>query len=169
LQDKEVPPADGRLDNPRVRYETRDVRFPGILAILIAGSCIGGLDYFVVWKIFRNREAHQAELKVSPFPLAPQPRTNLPQEPRLEQIDRLAGIESSNVFDRQSASIRLLTTYGQTPEQGYIRIPIERAMQLVLKDLPVRKPSPQHGPRKDDGLLYSGDSNSGRILRETPP
>jgi hypothetical protein len=143
------------------------VRFHWIFATLVIAAGFFGVEYFVVWKIFRNREEHSAASKASPYPLAPLPVTSLPEEPRLEQIDRLAGIEGPNVFDRQTASDRLLTTYGRTPEKGYIRIPIARAMQLVLPDLPARKPPSRQGPSKDDGLLFFGDSNSGRVLRET--
>ena len=82
-------------------------------------------------------------------------------------MDRLAGIKSENVYIRQLASEDQLNRYGKSQEKGYVHIPISRAMQLLADHLPVRKQI--QGTTKDNGLVDSGASNSGRMLRGAPP
>lgn len=166
--DKEVHQPDGRIEHPQVRYEKRDVRFRWILLLIVVLCTLGSGQFLVIRSFFHTQEHNQSVRKASEYPLAPKPSTRLPEEPRLEQLDRLAGIEEANVHDREMISQRLLSTYGTTPEKGYLRIPIWHAMQQVIADLPVRQqPSAGHPP-KEDGLLYFGDPNSGRVFRETP-
>ena len=78
------------LENPSVRHERTDANFGRILSIFI-GVAIFAVIVFSGMRLFFNEyRDHQAEIKKSPYPLAPGPSTALPREPRLEQVDRLA-------------------------------------------------------------------------------
>lgn len=166
--DKEIRHPDGRIEHPQVRHEKRDVPFHWLLILFLVLCAVGAVQFVLIRSYFHTQEHNQSVRKASPYPLAPRPSGRLPEGPRLEQIDRLAGIESANVHDREMASQRILSTYGHTPDKGFIRIPIWRAMHEVLHELPVRKQQPSAQPPQDDGLLFFGDPNSGRVFRETP-
>ena len=100
-----------------------------------------------------NRNSHSPSIR----------RTHCPQKPRLEEVDRLAGIASENVYLRLAAKEEYLSRYGETAEKGFVHIPIRRAMETLAGHLPVRKEQP--AATKDNGLVDSGASNSGRMFR----
>jgi len=161
------PPADGPSEHPAVHYEKRDVPFRGVLAVILAAICLGGVQLYLVWVFFLDQQRHEEQLRASHYSLAPPPTLRLPAEPRLEQLDRITGIESPNVYLREQSREQLLRTYGSTDEKGYIHVPIRRAMERVVGDLPVRKQVPR-SPAKDNGLIDAGEPNSGRMFRGTP-
>lgn len=158
---------DGRIEHPRVRHEQTDVLFTWVLIVILAACAVLAGQYYVVWAFFQNRQAAQAKGKQSPFPLAPRPSDSLPSEPRLEEIDRQAGIEASNVRARELTKEQLLHRYGPAADKEFVHVPIERAMQKVLADLPVR-PQSERQNSKDAGLVGAGASNSGRRFRGAP-
>jgi hypothetical protein len=167
----ELPPVvrrpDGSLEHPEVRYEKRDVRVKWVVGVLLVACCIAALHYFLALEFFWSQMRGQAALKKSPFPLSPHPSEQLPAEPRLEAIDREAGIESGNVFEREVRKEQILHSYGPTDEKGYVHIPVGKAMELLAGKLPVRE-RPSGQPVKDNGLVDSGEPNSGRMLRGAP-
>jgi hypothetical protein len=166
---QEIRHPDGRIEHPRVRYETSDVRFHWVLLVLIAAVLIGAAVLFAV-RLFLEDRQQRAEAMLRPrYPLADQQSRTLPAAPRLEQLDRLAGIESNSVQTSAGLNERLLGSYGPTPDEGYIRIPIERAIELVVPRLPLRKPSEEFDATKENGLVDSGEPNSGRLLRGANP
>jgi len=77
-------------------------------------------------------------------PASPLATRTLPPEPRL-QVEAPKELKSL-----QKAEQEVLTTYAWvSKEAGIARIPIERAMQLVLeRGLPVSKPAPMAAPAK---------------------
>lgn len=157
--------VDGRTEHPAVQVEPTDVRFRGVLIVMLTVLGFGTLQLFAVWWFFGDYNRHESAIKQSPFPLAPAPSTALPAEPRLEQVDRMARIESPNVFLREEAKEKILNSTGPTAERGFIHIPIERAMKRVVEQLPCRKEA-RKGPARDNGLVNGGASNSGRLFRE---
>ncbi len=161
----EIHYPDGRIEHPPVRHERSDVRFRGVLIVLLFIACFAAFHYWIVWHWFERIEVYESAVKRSPYPLAPAPATGLPAEPRLEQVDRLAGVKRPNVYVREESKEAILNSTGPTNEPGYVHIPIDEAMKRVLKDLPARRPPAQaHG--KDNGLLDGGGPNSGRVFRE---
>jgi hypothetical protein len=77
-------------------------------------------------------------------PASPLATRTVPSEPRLQ-------VEAPKELTRlQATEQEVLTTYGWvSKEAGIARIPIERAMQLVLeRGLPVSKPAPAPPPAK---------------------
>jgi len=161
---------DGRVEHPRVRYEPRDAHFGWVLAIALAFAVIAAVLHYVVWELVRGYEARQAVLKKSPFPLAPgqaDPNQALPPEPRLEQVERLSNAEQEKIADRMAAQERELHRYGRTSEAGYVRIPIERAMNLTAERFK-QGGEAKSNTRRDNGLVDDGAPNSGRMLRKEP-
>jgi hypothetical protein len=158
---------DGPLEHPTVRYERSDANYRWIIGLIGAAVVVGVLIHVGLWLLFTYYRERQAEVKKSPFPLAPVPSEALPPEPRLEQLDHMKGVERSNALERQAVKEKDLNSYGPTSEEGFIHIPIDRAMQLLENKLPVRTETP--GDRKrENGLLDAGAPNSGRMFRGSP-
>jgi hypothetical protein len=163
---EEIHHPDGRLEHPEVRYEHSDANFRAILFIILGTMVLAALIESAILAFFYDYRAYQADIKKSTFPLAPTPSTTLPAEPRLEQVDRLAGVETPDVYQRMESKEKVLNSYGDTPEKGFVHIPIERAMKLLENKLPAR-PAPQaEQVEKSSGLVDAGESNSGRMFRK---
>ncbi len=163
--EEEIRHPDGRIEHPGVRYEPKDIRSDFLLAVVVAACCVLAVLGYLVRHFYRSQTAAQAELKKSPYPLAPALSAKLPPEPRLEQLDRMAAVESSDVFKRLAAKEKALNSYGATAEKGFVHIPIQQAIKAVAGNLPIAKePSPGRAAHSN-GLLEAGRSNSGRMFR----
>jgi hypothetical protein len=165
---EEVRYPDGRIEHPHVRYERRDANLGWILGIGISTMALGALMLYLVLWFFYDYKKYQAAIKKSPFPLGPAPSAALPAQPHLEQLDRTAGIERSNVYVREAGKEELLHTYGATSEEGFVHIPIERAILQLANKLSARAEPPANQRRRENGLVDAGESNSGRLFREKP-
>lgn len=165
---EEVHLADGRIEHPCVRHERSDASFGWILGLLGAAVVVGALVHWTVWAFFKDYRDYQNEVKKSPYPLAPTPSSALPPEPRLEPLDRTSGIESSNVGLRQTVKLDRLSRYGPTDEKGFVHIPIGKAMDRLAGKLPARDRQPGGRSETANGLVDSGEPNSGRMLRKEP-
>jgi hypothetical protein len=163
---EEASGADAELEHPSINYERRDVPFRWVLLVAIIGVSVGAVIFGLVYAFFRADTERLASRRESEFPLAEHPSNELPARPRLEEVDRLAGDAREDVYQRLLAKEDQLERYGETQEKGFVQIPIRRAMESLAGQLPVRK-QPQ-GPSKDNGLLDSGASNSGRLYRGAP-
>lgn len=161
--EKSTQPA--KLENPLVRFEPTDAGFGWIFAIILgAGVLAAGIQLGVLG--FFEKLRHDAEDKThNPFATA---RSRwMPPEPRLEQVDRLAGIEAGSLKLEQMAA--KLNRYGRAAEKGHVHIPIGRAMDYLADKLPVRATQPTPAQKKrQNGLVDAGESNSGRVFREVP-
>jgi hypothetical protein len=111
--------------NPAVQHERTDVNVHAIVWFALIMIGLGVVIHVALWWLFKADMAHEEEIKRSSFPLAAGTR-HLPPEPRLEQIDRVEKSKSPNAEQRPPR------------EDGYGRIPIERAMSLLAGKLPVR-------------------------------
>jgi hypothetical protein len=164
-EQEEIRHPDGRIEHPAVRFETRDASFPWAVGLFFGAVGLSALGFYLLWFFFTEYRSYQATIKKSPFPLAAQPNTAPPVEPRLEQVDRLMGVESNSVYQRQLEREKKLHAYGPTPEKGYVHVPIEQAMKHLADKLPARKESPKD-EHKANGLVDAGESNSGRMFRK---
>jgi hypothetical protein len=153
--------------HPSVQFEHSDVRFDWILGVVVAAVILGAIILTGVFRFFVDYSGRQSAIKSSGFPLAERAESApLPAQPRLEQINRLADSESSNVYQREKAKESVLESYGKMPEEGYIHIPIGRAMELLEKKLPARtEPRTEEQEKRENGLVNGGAANSGRMLR----
>jgi hypothetical protein len=165
---EEQPSANGRPEHPSVHYEKTDASFPWIIGLGGGVILFAVIAHLVVWLFFVDYGEHQSAVKRSPYPLASAPSSGLPAEPRLEQIDRLAGVDRPDAAVRQPAREETLAGYGPTSEPGYVHIPIDRAIERLADRLPVRAEARSGVAARDHGLLDAGASNSGRLLRRGP-
>ncbi len=164
---EEIRHPDGRIEHPSVRHEPSDASFGWIVAILVGALVLGALVHAAVFGFFSAYRDHLAEANRSLYPLAPGPSVDLPREPRLEQIDRLSRAETAKVRARETEKMRRLNSYGPTTADGFIHIPIDRAMQYVVeKSMLKARPQPAGDQqRRSGGLIDAGESNSGRLFK----
>ena len=137
--------------NEELQFERSDLSPSAIIAFLIGLALFGVLVHFVIAGMLRymDRTEQARQTKLGPTmpslrPTQPDTRSVKPQdvnqfpEPRLEGNERI----ETNSFRLNEE--KLLHSYGYVDQQrGVIRIPIERAMQLIAeRGLPTR---PQAG------------------------
>jgi hypothetical protein len=164
-QEEEVHYPDGRIEHPRVRHEGSDINVQAILWVLLAALCLGALTLSTILRFHNRYAAYQDAIKRSSFPLSASPDDSLPKEPRLEQVDRMVGSNRPYVYQREQAKEELLHSYGRAAQEGFVHIPIERAMDILArKGLPTRDSA--SSSVKQNGLVDSGESNSGRMFRK---
>ncbi len=163
---EEMHRPDGRVSHPDIRMEHSDVNFRWILGLILGAMAFAALVHYLILVFFLNYREYESAIKQSPFPQAPGPSDVLPREPRLEQLDRVAGIEKPNVYERQATREEVLNRYGLTNEEGYAHIAIQEAMKMLENKLPAR--ATPAGQQRDSGLVDAGESNSGRTFRRRP-
>jgi len=161
---------DGQLEHRTVQYERTDASHRWIIGLFGAAVVLGVLILGGVWLFFARYREYQGEVKKSPFPLAPTlapaPSPTSPPEPRLEELDRLSGLKTPTAAHVVAMREAALNSYGPA-EEGFVHIPIDRAMQFLEDKLPVRAEAPEDRG-KGNGLVDAGEPNSGRMLRRSP-
>jgi hypothetical protein len=162
-EDNRPPP--GGLLHPEVRYERSDANFRWIFGILLSALALAAIIYFSVGRFFYDYRDYEASIKRSQYPLAAAATDTLPPEPRLEEVNRMAGIEKGNVYLREEQQEAILQSYGPVGD-GYVHIPIDHAIDLLAGKLPVRPKQPNaEQARRQNGLVDAGEPNSGRMFR----
>ena len=163
----DTPERNGPPENPSVHFEASDVNVRWLLILGIVALILAPIIHGVVYWFFRSNQNVQATAKESSFPLASSADKELPPEPRLEQADRLGPPDEKGYGPQRPARKEAIPDgYGRTEEKGYVRIPIERAMQLLLekKKLRVRESNTEE-KKREEGLIGGGESSSGRRFR----
>jgi hypothetical protein len=164
---EEICYPDGRIEHPLARFEPKDIRVGWLVVLLVGVCCFAATQYYLIWRLFWYQAHAQERVKTSLYPWSPAGSTAMPPEPRLEQVDRLAGVDSSDADKQRVAQEKVLRSFGPTGDKGFVHIPIEQAMKAVAGKLPVAK---QASPsRAANGLLEAGQSNSGRMFRGSSP
>jgi hypothetical protein len=159
-----APSPDGRLRNPEVRREPTDVSLKGTLitiSVSIAAMIVIliGIDLmFNGWQSQLNRDRQPQ------FSLTPGPTAGPPPEPRLEQIDRVRGIDPN--VARMGEQLQQLQHYGRSEETGYVEVPIDRAIEHLQGKLPARQEPSAKESRRSGGLIDAGEPNSGRLFKK---
>jgi len=170
MPEQALPPVDSPVEHATVRYEKTDASFSWVLGLLLGAMALGIVIFAAILMFFHGYNDSQSALRKSTYPLAPGPAKaldTLPPEPRLEQIDRLRGIETPNVFKREESKESLLGSYGPTGDKGFIHVPIDQAMKHLAGKLRARVEKAEAVPR-DNGLVDAGEPNSGRLPRKEP-
>lgn len=109
-------------------YETRDVSLSALLKwvaflfAFVAGTAV------VTWGIYKVFVPQGEEASQFPLPRVRQ----LPAGPRLQANP------VQDIKDYRQMEVDALGTTGRDPRTGAIHIPIERAMELTLSNLPIR-------------------------------
>jgi len=119
-------------------FERQDMTAQSVFAFLISLAVGGVLVYFVIWGLYHFMDARQRLRQPPQGPLvkqvetdtrivSPDEITKFPQ-PRLERNERV------EIRDYRLKEEQTLNSYGWVDEKdGVVRIPIERAMQLVAQ------------------------------------
>jgi len=126
-----------RQRDPELEFEHQDLSPSAVYAFLAGLALAGILVYFVLWGLYDYLDAYQRRHEPPQNPLV-QPeadtRNILPRtiqkfpQPRLEKNERIE-IDDFLLKEEQT-----LNSYGWVDEKaGVVRIPIERAMQLVAQ------------------------------------
>jgi hypothetical protein len=114
-------------------HEERDVQLRPLIVSGMGLAILAGLSLFATWLLFDYFAARRARLEVTPSPVfeARQP----PPEPRLEVSPQ------QDLRQMRAAETALLHSYGWVDRQaGIVRIPIERAIELLAeRGLPARR------------------------------
>ena len=122
-------------------YETRDVKIRP-LAVFIAGITVMAIaTYLVVYLVIRLFSAQAANQDAQIQPVAGQAQPAAPGEERLPPEPRIQANPAADLKTLRDQEDVMLTTYGWVDARaGVVRVPIDVAMQQVLKDgLPARQ------------------------------
>jgi len=149
----DLPPAG---DPPAAGHETRDISIRAIVGFGVALAVLTGIVLAAMWGIFRVFERREDRRDQ---PLPPMIAANLrrtPSGPRLEP-DPLA----PRLRLRAQESTVLTTAGWVDRDHGVVRIPIDRAMELlaqrglppakVATPVPLSVPVPAGGRREEEG------------------
>jgi hypothetical protein len=134
MAEMHLPHADRETTEPAsVDHETSDVNIRAIFGFAIGLTVTTIVVGFAVWLLFQYFNAREAQTTFTEYPLAAQ-ESRVPPEPRLQTNPRE---DMGNLRAREDQA---LTSYGWVDKNaGIVRIPIERAMQLIVeRGLPAR-------------------------------
>jgi hypothetical protein len=148
-------------ENPEVHHEQTDVNLravAGFGVVLVVGAIV---IHVVIWLLFEVLAARRAAAD-PPLPPLALPAGRLPPEPRL-QITPMTDMEMLRRIEEQ----RLQGYDWMDREAGTVRIPIDRAVDLLLeRGLPARPA--EEAPALPEGWRFGG-SSSGRTTAGGPP
>jgi len=118
--------ADEKRRSEAAGHELRDVSFRPVMIAAAGLSFVLILVLIGTWALFTTLAAREARESSPASPLAAESARELPPRPRLQAapIDDLRQL--------REAEEKVLTTYAwSNAKQGLVRIPIERAMDLL--------------------------------------
>lgn len=134
----EVPdlPGGGKRPDPGPGHEESDVSIRGIVRFGIGLAVAAGVIHVAMWGLFRFLDARESRKDRPVPPLVAAGLARTPPGPRLEP-DPIAPRRAM-----QARENVLLQTYGWVDRgTGAVRIPVERAMELLVeRGLPPAKP-----------------------------
>jgi len=126
-----------RAHDPQAGFEHQDLSPKGVYAFLVGLGLAGVLVAFVLWGLYHFMEGYEVSHQPAQNPLvrptvetrqvAPETILKFPQ-PRLENNERM------ELNDFRLKEEDTLDSYGWVDQKaGVVRIPIERAMQLIVQ------------------------------------
>lgn len=133
MAEMHLPHAEHAATDPSVDHETSDINIRAVFGFAAGLTIATGVIAFAVWLLFQYFSAREARTTFTEYPLATQaPR--VPPEPRLQVNPR------QDLSDLRAREDQALQSYGWVDKNaGVVRIPIDRAMQLVVeRGLPTR-------------------------------
>jgi hypothetical protein len=141
-----------------VTYETRDlsVRAAVLFGTFLVLTAIA--VHLVIWLVYSSFAQANARAEVRSYPLAQVGQPPLPPAPRLQTRPR------EDLKALRAEEDTYLSSYGWIDRNaGVVRIPIDRAMQLLLQSGQLTW---QAAPSPDAGNEPPDKSNSGRTPEE---
>lgn len=127
----------GIFERPDVAYEKSDVNIGAIVKFTIWLVIAGVLINLIAWGLFRYFSSREDRLEPPAPPLASRGADRLPPEPRLQgapgsKFPLQSPMLEMDAYRKKESD--LLDSYDWVDQQaGTIRIPIERAKQLLLE------------------------------------
>lgn len=120
--------------NGRIRYEKRDLDTDAVIRAGIILGIVALVATLSMLPLIHHMEARWAKEAPPPPPMAWQGAERRPPAPRLQERP------FEDVRELRAEEKEVLTTYGWIDKkQGIVRIPVEKAMQiLVERGLPAR-------------------------------
>jgi hypothetical protein len=120
------------------RYEHQDLSAQGIYAFLVSLIVGGIVVYFIIWGFYHFMEARQRAHQPPPNPLVKQVETDTrivsPDEIKKFPEPRLETNERVEIKDFRLKEEQILNSYDWVDQKaGVVRIPIDRAMQLLAQ------------------------------------
>jgi hypothetical protein len=165
MDNEEIRHADGRIEHPLVKLESKDIRLAGVIATLIAVSIVFLAVDFAARSLFKIQQRRETErVAVPPGRSA---GDELPRQPRLEPFEPQLPAPESFAADTRELEAQL-HRYGAGDDAEFTRVPIEVAILRTAKQLQDKrdKDSTKANNRRP---LVSGEANSGRVFREGQP
>ena len=119
-------------------YERQDLSAQSVFAFLISLVVGGVIVYFIVWGLYHFMDARQRARQPQLSPLVKQVETDTrivsPDEIKKFSAPRLERNERIEIKDFRLKEEQTLNSYGWVDEKaGVVRIPIERAMELIAQ------------------------------------
>lgn len=119
-------------------YERQDLSAQSVFAFLISLVVGGVIVYFIVWGLYHFMDARQRARQPQLSPLVKQVETDTrivsPDEIKKFAAPRLERNERIEIKDFRLKEEQTLNSYGWVDEKaGVVRIPIERAMELIAQ------------------------------------
>ena len=129
---------DTKHEHAEEGYEHQDLGAQGVYAFLVSLLVGGVVVYFVIWGFYHFMEARQREHQTPQNPMVEQMETDTrivsPEEIKHFPEPRLETNERVEINDFRLKEEQTLNSYGWVDQQaGVVRIPIERAMQLLAQ------------------------------------
>jgi hypothetical protein len=126
------------IEQPK-HYESSDISVRPLIVFGISALILAILIHLLLYGLFVRFENIESRADI-PRSAIPSAQLN-PPEPRLQGIPQYhENLPGRDMAAMREAETKILTSYGKTNEKGFVRIPIERAMQLVIeKGLPEEK------------------------------
>lgn len=119
-------PAPPPEPDAAVGYETRDVNLRAVLALAVGVAVMALVVHAALWFLLRSLHAAAGQSDPPRTPLAED--VTIPPGPRLQQ----APVRDYQAFRAREEAA--LDSYGWVDRrQGVVRIPIERAMELLVE------------------------------------
>ncbi len=120
-------------------HETRDVDVRAVSKVGIGISLGVVAAFFLMWFLFDRFAARELRHEPKPDPMAASNPQKEPPEPRLQPRPVM------DLKSFRAGEEAILNSYGWVdPAKGIVRIPVDRALELVAKEgLPARKETPR--------------------------
>jgi len=124
--------------NPEMEFERQDMNPRGVYAFLSGLAVAGVLVAFVLWGLYRFMDryesAHQPPQNPLVQPTTAETRKVLPEEIQQFPQPRLESNERTELNSFRLKEEDTLDSYGWVDQKaGVVRIPIDRAMQLIAQ------------------------------------
>ena len=129
---------DTKHEHAEEGFERQDMSAQAVFGFLLSLVLGGVVVYFIIWGLYHFMDARQKERQPPPSPLVQQVESDTrivsPDEIKKFPQPRLERNERVEINDFRLKEEQTLNSYGWVDQKaGVVRIPIERAMQLVAQ------------------------------------